>query len=231
MKTSKRRKISLTKTLFYRAKKIYSPEVFEIELNVIKEVLIKNGCRNPLIDRVFKTELNKLNYIKPYGHEKCLLIFILPYASEKLTQIEENLKKLTEKVYRAAKLTVIFASSFVLSPKGKNLISNKHKSCMVYTFEYWFSNSYIGQTSRHLETRIIEHIPKCVSSHISNQPKTISTATSNTLKRSSISELLIKNPNCGKSYSEMKFRILRSCNNIYDLNKIEAIYIHLNKRK
>ena len=71
MKTSERRKISLIKNLFYRAKKIYSPEVFEIELNVIKEVLIKNGCRNPLIDRVFKTEINRLNYIKRCGPEKC----------------------------------------------------------------------------------------------------------------------------------------------------------------
>ena len=102
---------------------------------------------------------------------------------------------------------------------------------MVYTFECCCSNSYIGQTSKHLETRIKEHIPKCVSDHISNQPKTISIATSNAMKRSSISEDLIKNPNCGKSYNVMKFRILRSCNNIYDLIKIEAIYIHLNELK
>ena len=93
---------------------------------------------------------------------------------------------------------------------------------MVYTFECCCSNRYIGQTSRNLETRIKEHIPKCVSDHISNQPKTISIATSNGMKRSSISEHLIKNHNYEKSYKEMKFRILRSCNNIYDLIKIEA---------
>ena len=33
---SKRRKVSLIKTSFHRAKEICSPEVFEIELNVIK---------------------------------------------------------------------------------------------------------------------------------------------------------------------------------------------------
>ena len=31
------------------------PEAFEIELNIIKEMLIKNRCPNPLIDRIFKT--------------------------------------------------------------------------------------------------------------------------------------------------------------------------------
>ena len=29
----------------------------------------------------------------------------------------------------------------------------------------------------------------------------------------------------------MSFKVLRSCNNIFDLIKIEAIYIHLNKPK
>ena len=52
-----KRKKGLIKTLFHRAKKIFCPEVFEIEFNVIKEMLIKNGYRNPLIDRVLKTEI------------------------------------------------------------------------------------------------------------------------------------------------------------------------------
>ena len=74
---------------------------------------------------------------------------------------------------------------------------------MVYTFEYCCLNTYISQISRHFETRIKEHIPKCAIDHISNQPKTTSTATSNAMKRSSISEHSIKNANCGKSYNEI----------------------------
>ena len=38
---SKRRKISLINTLFYTANKICSPEVFQNELKVIKDMLIK----------------------------------------------------------------------------------------------------------------------------------------------------------------------------------------------
>ena len=86
-----------------------------------------------------------------------------------MIQIGRNIKKLTEKVDRAAKPRVIFTSSSVLNHKEKDLISNKLKSCVVYTFKCCCLNSYIIQTSRHFETRIKVHIPKCVRDHISNR--------------------------------------------------------------
>ena len=51
------------------------------------------------------------------------------------------------------------------------------------------------------------------------------------MNRSLISEHFVKNIICEKSYNERKFKILRSCNNIFDLVKIEAVYIYLNKPK
>ena len=59
----------------------------------------------------------------------------------------------------------------------------------------------------------------------------MSNATSNAIKRSSISEHLVKNSVCGNNYREMRFKILRSCTYNFDLIKVEAIYIHLNKPK
>ena len=91
---------------------------------------------------------------------------------------------MTEKVYFAAKPRVIFTSSSVLSSKGN--ISNKEISCVVYTFECCCSDSYIGQTPRHLKTRIKEHVLKCVREYIKNQSKTISIATLNAMNKSSI---------------------------------------------
>ena len=38
-------------------------------------MLIKKGYPNLLIDKVFKTESNRLKYIKPYGPEKCPVNF------------------------------------------------------------------------------------------------------------------------------------------------------------
>ena len=51
------------------------------------------------------------------------------------------------------------------------------------------------------------------------------------MNRSLISEHLIKNPVCGISYNETKFKILRCCTNVFDMVKIEAIHIDLNKPK
>ena len=72
----------LIKTLFQREKKMFS-EIFEIQLNVIKEMLIKNCYPNPLIEKVSKTEINKLIYIKHYCPEKCPVLLILPHTSKK----------------------------------------------------------------------------------------------------------------------------------------------------
>ena len=60
--------------MFHRAKKTWSLEVFQSELNVIKQMLVKNEYPNPLIDRVFKTEINRLNYINLYGPEICTVL-------------------------------------------------------------------------------------------------------------------------------------------------------------
>ena len=49
-----------------------------------------------------------------------------------------------------------------------------------------------------METRIKEQVPKFVKEHVKDQPKKISIATSNVIKRLSISEYLVKNPVCNE---------------------------------
>ena len=56
----------------------------------MKEMLLKNRYPNFLIDKVSKIEINRLNYIKPYGPEKCPVIFILPYAGENRLRLKET---------------------------------------------------------------------------------------------------------------------------------------------
>ena len=139
---------------------------------------------------------------------------------------------MTEKVNMASNNPrILFKSAAVLNPKSKTLISYKHKNCVIYTYECCCWNSYIKKTSRHLETRIKEHVPKFVKEHVKDQPNKMSNATSNAIKRSLISEQRVKNSVCWNSYSEIRFKILRSCTNNFDLVKIKATYINLNKPK
>ena len=98
-----------------------------------------------------------------------------------------------------------------------------HKSSVVYTYECSCSNSYIGQTSRHLETRIKERGPKCVKEYVKDQPKKMSNATSNAIKRSLISAHFVKNQVLRNNYSGIRFKTLKSCTNIFDLINKEAI--------
>ena len=49
------------------------------------------------------------------------------YVGQKSTQIEKNINKMTEKVYRTVKPRVIFTSSSILIPKEKTLYLTKTK--------------------------------------------------------------------------------------------------------
>ena len=92
---------------------------------------------------VFTFWIQNRSWCKYYYWCKCPVLLILPYVGVKSTQIERNIKKMTEKLYRASNPRVIFTSASVLNPKGKDHISHKRKSCVVYTFKCCWLNSYI----------------------------------------------------------------------------------------
>jgi len=56
-----------------------------------------------------------------------------------------------------------------------------------------------------------------------------SAALINASRKSSIAEHLVNYPNCGKNYEDVRFKIVQQCSNVYDLSKLEAIFIYLNK--
>ena len=70
-----------------------------------------------------------------------------------------------EKVYRASNPRVIFTSAAVLTPRSKDLISTKIA---------WYTRmnvvvQTVGQTLRHLERRIKEHVLKWFKKHVKDQ--------------------------------------------------------------
>ena len=113
--------------------------------------------------------------------------------------------------------------------KNKDPTTPVEKSFVVYKFKCYCESNYIGKTSRHLKTRIKEHVPKCITSYISDRKDKMSAAVKNAMKKSSIAEHLVNNPSCGNNFEISNFSILRKCSNIIDLIKLEAILIHLVK--
>ena len=86
----------------------------------------------------------------------------------------------------------------------------------------------MGQTSRRLEERIKEHVPRSVRVHYAESPNE-DYKQSGTLvraaKRSSIAEHLLQNKACGEAYEDSWFRVLRRCRNRFHLHVLEAVLI------
>ena len=102
----------------------------------------------------------------------------------KSSVFEGDIRHITEKAFYPATPRVIFKTSPMLTSKGKDSISIENNSCVVYTFECFYKNSYIGQTSTNLRIRIKEHIKECVEDYIKAGSETNNTAIKNTMKRS-----------------------------------------------
>ena len=92
---------------------------------------------------------------------------------------EVRVKKLTKESYNQVSPRIIFLSKSLIKRQLKDPIPNQHKSCLVYKFNCFCGKSYIGQTLRHVKTRIKEHLPTCVVKFIEKEPKNMTTATDN----------------------------------------------------
>ena len=68
---------------------------------------------------------------------------------------------------------IVFTSKPTLQRSGKDPMLPEEKSLVVNKFKCYCESSYIGKTCLCLKTRIKEHVPKCVISHISNKKQSV----------------------------------------------------------
>ena len=92
----------------------------------------------------------------------------------------------------------------------KDKIPTESKSNLVYKFTCQECNScYIGETTRHLKTRIDEHCRTDRNSHIYRH--------------------LHQNINCYNNFSKQSFKIIDTAKNKFDLKIKEAIHINFDR--
>ena len=78
--------------------------------------------------------------------------------------------------------------------------------------------------TRHLRKRIKEHVPKNVENFcFSDKKDDIPVKVINASKRLSIAEHLVNNSTFANSYNMNSFKIIKTCSNVFDLIKLEAI--------
>ena len=74
---SMKMKVNLIRTLWHRAHRICSPELFSNEISQIKVLLNKNGYPQEFINKT----INSLNKSKVLGPEKCVMTLKLPFIN------------------------------------------------------------------------------------------------------------------------------------------------------
>ena len=101
--------------------------------------------------------------------------------------------------------------------------SPQHKLARFFNILLHWEKSYIEQTSRHLKTRLNEHIPKCKIKFIIENTNNKINAVVNATKRSSIEEHLINNTDCVNNCDLSRFKVINNFTNSIDLFRLEAI--------
>ena len=165
-------KLALMKTLINRIFHICSSEkMFNENIKELKTILSKNMFPPKLIDQTIKRYLNDKTNKDVENNDKTdnETFFKLPYVGEYSTYVCRKIKGLCKKYCKTTEIKI----SFSMCKTGdlfsiKSSIPRYLKSFVVYYFECASCGaSYIGETTRYLDTRIHEHLEK------SSSPSTI----------------------------------------------------------
>ena len=211
-------KSGLVKILLYRAYRICDCfKYLDDEIKKITNILLANGFPKQFLDKCVASFLNTLYIQKPRipTVERKQLFLVLPFTGIHGLQLGKKLKRLIKHNYPMAHLNVIFRPSHRICHffKFKDSIPTHMRSSVLYQFRCAScSASYIGQTARHLKTRIAEH--KGLS------PRT-GKPVSNPL-HSNIREHCLET---GHHFKEENFKIINSAKNRFELNIIETLSI------
>ena len=81
-------------------------------------------------------------------------------------------------------------------------------TALKFVYHTALSFCFIGQTSRHLKTRINEHVSKCMELYIKEKTNKNSIAVINAVKKSAIANNLVKNFNFTNFFFNSKYKIV-----------------------
>ena len=138
------------------------PELLLNEISQIKLILNKNGYPQELVNKTTKLHLKNLDRIKTIGPEKCIVTLKVSFIIKSSEILEKKIKHLIRNTCYAANPRTVFTTKPLLTPGGKDPVSNFNKSMIIYQYSCFCTASYIGLTTRQLRKRIKEHVPKSV---------------------------------------------------------------------
>ena len=168
-------KYGLTKTLIDRMYRINSTWInFDIDLENLKQVLLKNQYSLTMMDNVIKKYLqntiNKTNTGSMPAEMPNIetRYFKLPFIGMYSKVTKSKIEKLCKRFWKCAKVKLALTSNIL---RQTYLYKDSYPSVLSPEVLYKFvcascNASYVGQTHRHLTTRVDEHFDKDKKSHI-----------------------------------------------------------------
>ena len=203
-------KIGLVKTLIHRDFKICSNWcLFHDEVNNIKKYSEKNSYPMNFIDRKIKLYLEKQFNIEPPKVSNTIKFnyYKLPYIGHFSKTTKQKLKKICDQYCKDLSVKIVFTPFKVGDLFSvKDAIPKLLRSFVVYKFVCPGCNAcYIGETTRHLSTRIEEHLEKDKKLHIFKH--------------------LDENHNCKSLSTPDCFQIIDSASSKFRLKLKEAMHI------
>ena len=218
-------KLGLIKTLEDRMYRINNSWTgFDQDLKDLKNILQKNQYPFEMIDHIAKLYLNdKINCRNGKSSENVeseikIRYFKLPFIGLHSKLMQKKIDQLCKRFCKSLKVKLIFTSEKLrCAYLTKDLHISEHLSKVVYKFVCGSCNaSYVGQTFRHLATRIDENFGKDKKSHIYQH--------------------LMSSKDCSDKCSKDFFSVLGTANTKHQLRIKESLYITwlepiLNKQK
>ncbi|XP_057302826.1 uncharacterized protein LOC130636989 [Hydractinia symbiolongicarpus] len=215
-------KTGLIMTLIFRIFKIVSDfSRFHLEMQDLRNILLRNGYPSSLIDQCIKSFLDRMFQDKKVFStvSKLEVLIILPYLGNISLKLRTHLVKTFDKHLPCCKLRVIFKSGCRIGNffRFKDRVSKALRSKVVYKYQCDGCNAiYYGKTMRHLKVRACEHMA-------------VSALTGKSVKSINPSAVLEHVVFCKNRPSLDNFSIISSASNNFDLELKESLLIHFNR--
>ena len=137
---------------------------FNFEIERVKAFLCKNAYPPHLIDKQVKKYMHKTQQVSEQNKEDKENIFFikLPYIGSHSDAVQNKIKELSVQLCKDINIKLVFTTKKISSFfSTKDVIPSTLRSHVVYNFTCASCNaSYVGQTTRHFNVRVNEHLNK-----------------------------------------------------------------------
>ena len=162
-------KRGLVRTLFHRLRRIVTDDQLDSETALLRATLLDNGYPLKFIEKHGRPCRPKVPVATV--PKKPVYLF-LPFEGDSVSAlIKRRLDAAIKRTYYSAQLVFVEETTRVPTTPRKDPVSLFARSNVIYQFDCVCGCRYVGRTSRHLGTRVNEHIPKWLTTSGFGLPK------------------------------------------------------------